>query len=302
MTVQNIPAFLQNATGTNANVFRAAATAPFSGGGVLSGGELGVRAQSTPNMTVSVNAGRAKVAGTAVSPPSGFTFTTQGFYDVLNDAALTVTIATSNATQPRIDVVCVQVQDSFYAGSINSASITVVTGVAASTPTVPAIPANSLALAYVAVAANTTSIVSANITNVAASASLLNQNYVRSYSNQVSTGSIANGVSIDSRAIPAIPVASRIVVDVLGVGGFATADGSHFVQVTSSAGTLHEVNVYGGFAASGQRTAMATKAYIDMPANTATTLYLSAQQSGGATNGYYSLGWEARVLLAGEFA
>lgn len=164
MTVQTVPYVLQNAS-HSAALFRQSASAAFTAAGVLGSTELGVRQQASPNMSVILGAGRAKVAGTAVSPPSGFTWTTQAMYDVLNDADLTLTIAASNPTNPRIDAVYVGVQDSFYSGASNQALAGVVSGTPAASPVPPAVPANSYLVALVAVGANVTTIVTANITS-----------------------------------------------------------------------------------------------------------------------------------------
>lgn len=153
---------MQNAA-HSAAIFRVAQSAPFASGGILSAVELGVTQQGTPNMSIVLGPGRAQIVGTSVSPPSGQTWTTQAQYTAYNDANLTLTIATSNPTNPRIDAVYIQVQDSFYSGATNTAVAAVATGTAAVSPTAPAIPANSILLAYVAVAANATTIVNANI-------------------------------------------------------------------------------------------------------------------------------------------
>lgn len=171
MTVQ-IPYALQNVAHP-ANVFRVANAAPFGGGGILAPGELAVSAQSTPNMSVAVSAGRAMIMGSNVSPPSGFSFTAQGGYTVLNDASVSVTIAAADATNPRIDVVYLQVQDAFYSGTLNQAVLAVAQGVPAATPTAPGIPPSALALANIAVAANASSIVAANISQVATRAGVI---------------------------------------------------------------------------------------------------------------------------------
>lgn len=299
MTVQTVPGYLQNATGTNANVFRVSATAPFSQAGVLTAGELSVAAQTTPNMSVKVNAGRAKVAGTSVSPPSGYTFTTQGFYDVLNDGVITATIAASNPTQPRIDVVCLQVQDSSYAGSTDTAQITVVTGTAASIPAVPAIPANSLALANVAVAANATSIVSGNITQVAATAALLNQNIVRDYDRLINTGSVVNGATLSTVSLPALPVVSRAQIRFGGTLGFAPAAETIGVAISVSAGTLQSPPNYTLLVGNAQWSPYTRFAWVDIPANTACTITLSAEET---QTSFYKLVQNVHVSLAGEFA
>jgi hypothetical protein len=124
-------------------------------------------------MSVVLGPGRAQIAGTSVSPPAGQAWTTQAMYTAYNDANLTLTVAASNPTNPRIDAQYIQVQDAFYSGSTNTAVAGIVTGTPAPSPTPPAIPSNSLLVAYIAVGANVTSIVSANITQVAALASLL---------------------------------------------------------------------------------------------------------------------------------
>lgn len=176
MTVATVPYALQNAS-HSAALFRQSASAPFLIGGALSSVELLVTQQGSPNMSVILGPGRAKVTGTSVSPPAGQSWTTQAMYDVLNDAALTLTVAASNPTNPRIDLVYVQVQDSFYSGAANQAIAGVVTGTPAASPSVPATPANATAIATVAVGAGVTSIVNANIARVASSAVLVGSLY-----------------------------------------------------------------------------------------------------------------------------
>jgi hypothetical protein len=83
-----------------------------------------------------------------------------------NDASLAATITTADPTNPRIDLVCITVNDSAYTGSLNNVVVNVVAGTPAVSPSVPATPANSIALARVAVAAGATTIITANITDV----------------------------------------------------------------------------------------------------------------------------------------
>ncbi|UFU14645.1 hypothetical protein LQK89_02785 [Curtobacterium sp. C1] len=120
-------------------------------------------------MSVILGPGRAKITGTSVAPLSSgsnpIPATTQGMYDVLNDANVTLTVAAANATNPRIDAVYVGVQDSFYSGSTNQAIPGIVTGVAAATPVAPAVPSNAVLIAYIAVAANASSIGQSNISD-----------------------------------------------------------------------------------------------------------------------------------------
>lgn len=176
MAIGTVPSYLQNAS-HSASVFRVAQSAPFATGGILALNELPVSQQGTPNMSVILGPGRAQIAGTSVSPPAGQAWSTQAQYTAYNDANLTLTIATSNPTNPRIDAVYIQIQDSFYSGATNTAVAGVVTGTPAVSPVAPAIPANSILVAYVAVAANATTIVTANITYQASIAPLLAQQF-----------------------------------------------------------------------------------------------------------------------------
>lgn len=124
--------------------------------GILGAGDFAITQASTPNMSVNVGAGFGVVAGTNNSP-------VQGCYNVYNDAAVNLAITAANAGNPRIDVVCVTIQDAFYSGSANTGLLQVITGTPSGTPLVPAIPANSLALGHIYVGAGVTSILNANI-------------------------------------------------------------------------------------------------------------------------------------------
>lgn len=109
-------------------------------------------------MSVNVASGLVVVDGTQDT-------THQGSYVCLNDAVVNLTIAAADPTNPRIDIVVAQVQDSQYSGATDAWKLAVVTGTPAPSPSAPALPANAVLLANVAVAANATSIVSANITD-----------------------------------------------------------------------------------------------------------------------------------------
>lgn len=114
-----------------------------------------LKISASSGMTLAVNAGIAWVQGTAAA--------NAGMYTGCLDTAGTVTLATSDPTNPRIDNIIVQVTDNG-----NNTSTTVVTpqtGTPAASPVAPTLPANSLLLAQVAVAANTSSIVAGNITD-----------------------------------------------------------------------------------------------------------------------------------------
>lgn len=126
--------------------------------------EMAVTQAGTPAMSVVVAAGWAWVLGS--------TSATQGMYSTYNDAAVTLTVTAANPTNPRIDLVCVTVRDAAYAGASNDVILQVVAGTPAVSPSAPSLPASSLSLATVAVAAGVTTIVTANITDTRVRAAL----------------------------------------------------------------------------------------------------------------------------------
>jgi hypothetical protein len=160
------PPYAMDGTTEDAEQFRRAlGTLIGSAGGIVASGDCAVSQQSTPNMSVQIAAGQVWVPGTSTA--------SQGPYYSRNGASVTVVIAASNPSNPRIDTVIAQVQDAAYAGTLKQIAPAVITG----TPTVGAtlsnlsgagaVPASSLVLAYVLVPAGATSIVTANILNVA---------------------------------------------------------------------------------------------------------------------------------------
>lgn len=157
MTVQNPPYALQ-AGSHSAELFRRAISSSLPAGGVINAGDLAVAANGTPNMTVNVAGGHAWVVGTELA--------TQGSYYLFNDATLSVAIAAADLTNPRRDLIVARIQDAQYSGAANTATIEVVQGTPAAIPVDPAVPANCLLLARVAVAASAGSITNANITDL----------------------------------------------------------------------------------------------------------------------------------------
>ncbi len=129
------------------------------GEGVIGVSDLAVTQRAAgANMSVDVAAGVAWVKGD--------TATDQPAYRVRNDAAVNLTVSTANATNPRIDVVVAEVLDAAFTGSSNLWRLRVITGTAAASPAVPTIPATAMPLAQIAVAANATSVVTANISDL----------------------------------------------------------------------------------------------------------------------------------------
>lgn len=158
MALRNPPSWLQNGSHPAENDRLTTTGVIWRSKGVADYGSFRVSQSGTPAMTVSVAAGHALVQGTQTA--------SQGLYIIYNDAATTVAISTASPTLPRIDRICLTVQDSFYGGTANNQVILqAIAGTPNASPVAPAEPANSITLALVAVAANTTAIVDGNITD-----------------------------------------------------------------------------------------------------------------------------------------
>jgi hypothetical protein len=156
MTVHTPPSWLQNGSHPAEND-RLTTQALWATTGIISPGSLAVTANSPVGMSVRVASGWAAIVGT--------TQPNMGTYVAYNDATVTLTIATANPSNPRIDLVCMTVNDSYYTGSTDNVILQVITGTAASSPVAPTLPANSISLATVSIAAAATSITSGNITD-----------------------------------------------------------------------------------------------------------------------------------------
>lgn len=156
MTLQTPPSWLQ-AGSYPAQYDRLTAQALWATTGIIGSTSLAVTQNSPAGMSVRVASGWAAIVGT--------TTTNMGVYTVFNDATTVATITAADLTNPRIDLVCVTVRDAFYSGANNDVIFNVVAGTPAGSPVAPATPANSIALATVAVAANASTIVTADITD-----------------------------------------------------------------------------------------------------------------------------------------
>jgi hypothetical protein len=140
-----------------------------NGGGIVQSGDFAVTQTTVASMAVQVGVGRIWLPGTNTANLAGQSYSPQGMYFALNDGPITAALAPSNSANPRIDVVYVAVKDSAFGAAADQIYIGVVTGAAASTPAVPALPTgvNATSLAQVAVAANASSVINANITATA---------------------------------------------------------------------------------------------------------------------------------------
>ena len=157
MALQNPALFIDSQTHPAEDVRRYFEATMGDRPGIFEDGDFEVTEAGTPNMTVSVAAGRAFVAGTEG--------TYQGLYFAENRGAVSVSIATSDASNARKDLIVLRIKDGNYSGTVYAGSIEAVTGTASSSPAEPSVPANSFVLAVVDVAASTSSITDANITD-----------------------------------------------------------------------------------------------------------------------------------------
>lgn len=123
--------------------------------GVADSGDLLV--SDGGGLDVSVASGSAFIDGTSIAD--------QGMYHVANIGATILTVTAADLVNPRVDTVVARVYDAEYAGVANDWALEIVKGAASPAPVPAALPANSIALAYIAVAAGAVSLTSANITD-----------------------------------------------------------------------------------------------------------------------------------------
>jgi hypothetical protein len=157
MTLRTPPSWLQNGSHPAEND-RLTTQALWATTGIIKSTSLAVTPNSPVGMSVIIAGGWAAIVGTTQS--------NMGTYVAYNDAPTVVAITTANPTNPRIDLVCATVQDAFYTGAQNNVIFQVVVGTPASSPVVPALPANSIALAEIDVVAGALSITSGDITDL----------------------------------------------------------------------------------------------------------------------------------------
>ena len=157
MTLRTPPSWLQNGSHPAEND-RLTTQALWATTGIIKSTSLAVTPNSPVGMSVIIAQGWAAIVGTTQS--------NMGTYVAYNDASTVVAITTANPSNPRIDLVCATVQDAYYTGSQNNVVFQVVAGTPASSPVAPALPANSIALAEIDVAAGALSITSGDITDL----------------------------------------------------------------------------------------------------------------------------------------
>ena len=157
MTLHLPPSWLQNGSHPAEND-RLTQQALWATTGVINMSSMEVTANSPVAMNVFVSSGWAAIVGT--------TQPLMGTYVAFNDDDVLLTITTANATNPRWDLIVATVNDSYYSGATDNVVYQVIAGTPASSPAVPATPANSIALAKVYVGAAVLSINSGDITDL----------------------------------------------------------------------------------------------------------------------------------------
>ena len=156
MALHTPPSWLQNGSHPAEND-RLTTQALWATTGIIASASLAVTANSPAAMNVYVADGWAAIVGTTQAD--------MGTYVAYNDASVLLTITTANPTNPRIDLICMTVNDSYYSGVADNVVFQVVAGTPSATPVAPSLPANSISLATVYVGAGASSITSGNITD-----------------------------------------------------------------------------------------------------------------------------------------
>ena len=156
MTLRTPPSWLQNGSHPAEND-RLTTQALWATTGIIKSDSLAVTQNSPAGLSILVASGWAAVVGTVQA--------NMGTYVGYNDGTVVLSITTADPTNPRIDLVCLTVNDAYYTGALNNAVLQVVAGTPAGSPVAPALPANSISLATVAVGAGATAITNANITD-----------------------------------------------------------------------------------------------------------------------------------------
>lgn len=124
-------------------------------GGVISNSTGSLQVLPVSGMNIKVASGFAIVPSSSSNINAG--------YQIGTMASVGLTVATADATNPRVDLVVIGVNDT--GDSTGAGFIEIVTGTPAASPVAPSLPANSLSLGTIKVAANSTSVASTNITD-----------------------------------------------------------------------------------------------------------------------------------------
>lgn len=190
MATINPPSWLQNLATHTAQGDRLSLGGLVGQAGLAAAGQLTVVQRGAgANMSVDVGGGTCFVKGTSN--------TYQGTYQCTNDGTVNVVLAAADLSLARKDLIIARVNDAVYAGALNNWTLEVVQGTPNASPVEPALPASSLKLASVHVAANATTITNANITNanIYATSRLVSMPFVCTSTTRPTQG-LVNGFTI----------------------------------------------------------------------------------------------------------
>lgn len=157
MAVVNPPSWLQAGT-YNAKADRLGISGFIAEPGVTSQTGMQVTQTLTPSMSVLVSQGTCYIRNTFG--------VFQGYYNLTNDASITITLDSSHPNFARIDLIIARVYDGTYAGTVNYGSIEKLTGDPAPSPVAKPLPDNSIILAAITVPALSSSVTNNRISTV----------------------------------------------------------------------------------------------------------------------------------------
>lgn len=158
MTERTPPAWLQSGSYPAEDDRRLIATLFGDSEGIFASTDLAVTQRGAgANMSVDIAGGRCVIKGDQA--------TYEGSYFMENRGVTNLVVSASDPTNPRIDRVIAEVLNAEYSGASNLWRLRVMTGTPAASPVAPTLPNNAISLATIAVAAGSTSVVNANITD-----------------------------------------------------------------------------------------------------------------------------------------
>lgn len=208
------PTWLQNGT-YPARLDRIFADVLFTEGVIRPGtGELLVTQRGAgANNSVDIAAGYACITGDDAPD--------QGNYLARNDATVNLVATAAPVANSRIDLVCLQINDTAEGGGAgDNATFVYVTGTAAVTPAPPATPASAIVLARVLRTVGDTQVVNANITDVRPQSLTLLSNTLTNAGDLFSfDGANAIRVPLGSTGLPLVAGATSVSYAALGSAG-----------------------------------------------------------------------------------
>lgn len=215
MTIDT-PTWLQNGT-YSARLDRIFSDILFTEGVMRPGvGQFQVTPASPAAMSVQVAAGYACVTGD--DQPD------QGNYLVRSTATETLTVTAAPGSNSRIDLVILRINDPDAGGPAgNNATLAIIAGTPAASPSPPALPTSAIPLARITVAAGTTAITAGMITDVRGQAQTIFANTLTNAGDLLSfDGANTVRIPLGTNGYPLVSTGSTVGYSQLGSVGLAT--------------------------------------------------------------------------------